>query len=376
MESKPLDNKKHKFLVRLVIASLAFSFCSILFYVSRIFLFGPPEKKLQITENIHSNSSFGLMIVYQSDEDVDYADEIIIEGTRAYILDQSLASIDVETSIDILDISSPDEPIIENTYYYPKDFAILNMKAHGNYLYLDAEVFTILDVTDPQKPVAIWEFNIDGSIKSIVPFGNYLFLVGVRDLYIIDIANPKSIKLAKTIKNFNNHNIMEHATVKGNLLFVAGEGLYIFDISTPTNPVQIGFYGLPLGVDYFDNMVISNETAWVHGVYWDVFGDEQSHILLLDISNPYKPAFITTYDHYPFTVSNEIICFYDSSRNPYGESFHLMDFSDPKRPIELGYISGTYSSLGYPSAIIRENDLIYIYAVNYSDGINIIKYEP
>lgn len=367
MESKPLDNKKRQFLIRLVATGLAFSFCFIFFYVSRIFLFGPPEKKLPITESINPNSSFGLMSVYQSDKDVDYADEIIIEGTRAYVLDSN------EASIYILDISFPESPKVENIYKNTEGF-YRNMKVQENYLYLDTGVFKIFDVTDVKKPVEIWQFNPDSPIKSIDPSGDYVYVTDSRNLYVIDIGNPQAIKLAKTIKNFNNLDYIEYVTVSENLLFMVYEGLYIFDVSVPAKPVQIGFYGLPLGVDYFDNVVISNETAWVRGKYRDVFGDWQGHVLLLDISNPYKPTLITTYDHYPFAISNEIICFYDSSTN--GESFHLMDFSNPSQPIELGYISGIYSSLGYPDAIVKNRDSIYIYAANYSDGINIIKYAP
>jgi hypothetical protein len=372
VESKSLDNKISTLII-LTVAISIFVLCFIFIYLGRIFLFGPSEKKLPITENINPGASFRLMNVYQGNKDVDYADEIIIEGTRSYILDQSLASIDIETSIDILDISSPASPKIENIYNLPKDVYVRNMKAQGDYLYLDIGDFKVLDVADAQKPTVIWEFMPNELIRSIDISGDYLYIVDVRNLYIVDISNPQTIKLAKTFNNFNNLDYIENATVSENLLFVAGKGLYIFDISNPTKPVQISFYGLPLGVDSFGQIDISSgKTAWVGGTYIDGFGDPQGHTLLLDISDPYKPTLISTYDHYPFAIFNNLICFYDSSTS--GESFHLMDFSNPYRPVELGYISGAYSSLGYPDAIIKTNDSVYIYAANYGDGLNIIKY--
>jgi hypothetical protein len=371
VESKSLDNK----IVTLIILTVAisiFALCFIFIYFGRIFIFGPLENKLPITENINPGTSLGLISVYQGGKDVEYANEIVIEGNRAYVLDQS-SSIDTETSIDILDISSPALPKIENIYNLPKDVNVRNMKAQGDYLYLDIGDFKVLDVADAQKPTVIWEFVPNELIRSIDISGDYLYIVDVRNLYIVDISNPQVIKLIKTFNNFNNLDYIEHATVSENLLFVAGKGLYIFDISNPTKPIQIGFYGLPLGVDSFDQVDISSgKTAWVGGTYTDGFGDSQGHTLLLDVNNPYKPTLISTYDHYPFAIFNNLICFYDSSTS--GESFHLMDFSNPHRPVELGYISGAYSSLGYPEAIIKTNDSVYIYAANYGDGLNIIKF--
>jgi hypothetical protein len=157
-------------------------------------------------------------------------------------------------------------------------------------------------------------------------------------------------------------------------LFIASNGLYIFNISDPTTPIEIGFYGLPFGVEHFDRIVVSNKTVWVRGKYSDLWGDPQSHILLLDISNPSKPNLISTYDHYPFTGISDILCFYDASTN--NESIHLMDFSVPEKPVELGYLVGAYSSLGYPSVLITKDRDVYIYSGNFHGGINIIKYSP
>jgi hypothetical protein len=365
MQLKLLESKRISKKVWIVLGATCVLY-SILFFFMRIFLFSPPEKKLPITENINPSSSLNTKLVYQSNDDVHYAEELIIEGTRAYIIGKDTSA------IYILDISNPELPNLLHVYN-PNDLYIEDMKAHGNYLFLHTDKLEILDVTNAKTPSIIWQYNTLEPIKNMAISNDYVYLIDIEtNLYIIDISTPANPQPIKIIKKFINLDYIEYATTSENLLFVADKGLYIFDISNPTNPIEIGFYGLPLGIDYFDDVVVINKTIWVRGKYRGIFGDPQSHVLLLDISNPTKPTFISTYDHYPFAFFGNTICFYDTSTD--GESIHLMNFSNPKKPIELGYIGGVYSSLGYPDAITTNENFAFVYTVNYGDGLNIIKY--
>lgn len=369
MYKKTSKNKKHQatIVTRVVIVTSCLG-CILLFSLGRVKLFGPPEKKLPITENVAPNLSLNMNLVYQSNETVPYAYEIVVEGTRAYLLAND------GESIYTLNISNPESPVVDNIYR-PLDFYARNITAHGNYLYIDTGVLEVLDVTNTNNPEPIWQFDTEGLILNIAFSIDHIYVTDSQsNLYIINNIDPGHPKLVKRLAEFNNLDYIRYAEASNNQLFIAENGLYIFDITDPTNPIEVGFYGLPFGIDYFDGIVVSDQTIWVRGEYRDIFGDSQGHILLLDLSKPSVPRLISTYDHYPFALSGNIICFYDTSTS--NESIHLMDFSNPNKPIELGYMGGAYSSLGYPSALTIKNNDIYIYSGNFDDGINIIKYSP
>jgi len=329
-------------------------------------LFGFPEKRLPITNIIGSGSSFNASLVYHSDKDIDYVDEIVIEEKRAYILGRD------RSAIFILDISNPESPLLMSTYQ-PDDLYVITLGARGDLLYLDTGKLEILDVRDAYKSQKIWEFETNSPLKSITASGDHLYLTDSKaTLYIVDIKDQTKPQLANTIQNFNGMDYIEYSIADENLLFVVNKGLFIFDISNPTSPVEIGFYRLPIGINYFEHLVVSKGHVWVRGEYRDIFGESQSQVLFLDISDPSQPTKIAAYDHYPFADLGDILCFYNSPRSL--ESIHLMDFSNPTQPIELGYLSGTYSSLGYPNALIQQDNSVYAYLTNYGDGLSIIKY--
>jgi hypothetical protein len=130
----------------------------------------------------------------------------------------------------------------------------------GNSSYNGPEGFTAHDVTDPRNPRKVFEFRAPPGIHM-----HKLRVVGDHFLYV----NAEKIKGEKP----------EHPT-----------GLFIFDISKPAEPRQVGFYEMPLGGPHrfgVDNerqlaLLPANAEGWDERVIW-----------VVDIKDPLKPQVIS-----------------------------------------------------------------------------------
>ena len=140
-----------------------------------------------------------------------------------------------------------------------KGFAFVG--AVGGSSYSGAEGFTVHDVSDPRKPRKVAEFLAPPGVHC-----HKLRLVGDDLLYV------NSEKLAGE-KGKNGR-----------------AGLFIFDVSKPSSPRQVGFYDMPgsgphrFGVDYKRNLALlpCDAEGWHKRVIWT-----------LDIRNPLRPEIVS-----------------------------------------------------------------------------------
>ena len=140
-----------------------------------------------------------------------------------------------------------------------KGFAFVG--AVGGSSYSGAEGFTVHDVSDPRKPRKVAEFLAPPGVHC-----HKLRLVGDDLLYV------NSEKLAGE---------------KGK---DGRAGLFIFDVSKPSSPKQVGFYDMPgsgphrFGVDNKRNLALlpCDAEGWHKRVIWT-----------LDIRNPVKPEIVS-----------------------------------------------------------------------------------
>jgi hypothetical protein len=131
-------------------------------------------------------------------------------------------------------------------------------------------------------------------------------------------------------------------------------GLYIIDISDPYNPEIVGSY---------DQMDCGNDVA-ISGSYVYV-ADGDSGLQILDISNPENPLMIANYDTpgyaFSLTFSGSLVYIADGD---YG--LQIIDVTDPYNPIFLG----SYTTSGYAYSIAVSDSIAFIGA-GY-EGLQII----
>lgn len=147
----------------------------------------------------------------------------------------------------IIDVSTPATPNLLTTWDHPTDdFRCLDARPLGNHVYLSAEFGSTfglisLDVTDPSVPTIEVEFDpstYPEFVHNLTIANDMLFLSGYGSNggnVIVDVANPTSPSILATIDTDIHDN-----TVVGNKLYISGgfEATYIYDIMTPSSPVQ------------------------------------------------------------------------------------------------------------------------------------------
>ena len=108
----------------------------------------------------------------------------------------------------------------------------------------------IYDVSIPDYPDFVGGFSHIQSCDPVIPYGNYAYVTlrggtGCRNtannqLDVLDISDIQNPVLIQSIPMSNPHGL----GISGELLFVAEayEGIKVFDISNPDEPLQIGHH--------------------------------------------------------------------------------------------------------------------------------------
>ncbi len=185
-------------------------------------------------------------------------------------------------------------------------------------------------------------------------YNNYLLATDFyKGFIVVNIGDPANISVDKEI---NLPGPTTGITIKNNLAFVVSYfNYYIYDISDPKNPLQIGFY-------VFDSLafrsVIAGDYAFIAG----------SGLVVLDISNPASPEFVTKYSYSggpslynDLAIEGDYIYLLDG----YGD-FEIVNISDPTNPT----LAGLYTGPGESDDIKVYGDEVYL--ARRTDGISII----
>ena len=163
---------------------------------------------------------------------------------------------------------------------------------------------------------------------------------GVLILDIIDPAHPLEIASFP----FDNIDYSLLAATDG-VLYVskAGDGILVYDVSIPTNPVLASHY------EPIENMSVSQMTISDNHAY---LADYSLGLIVLDISNPLQPVVVglnneegisrlEVQDHYAYALRTSELIIYDIS-NP-AQPILVGRYSHPSHsPTEAFTVSGSY----------------------------------
>jgi hypothetical protein len=277
---------------------------------------------------------------------------------------------------------------IQDTYDVPQNTNFRDIKIQGHFIYIGTDDgLKILDISNFTFSKIVGAFNTPNRIFRVVVKDNRTYLVDDRaGFYILDtsdITHPQLISYFKRL--FNIYQIDEISIVE-NLVYVNDcSTISILDFSNISSPKLISSYKPRYGfcptanhaygnhVAVIDHLVFMNE-AYKSGV--DPVID--SHLSLLDVSNPSQPVYLgsSTLDSNIWSENASFIG--TTSKLVYLRSFNninLMDFSNPKAPVELGSYELPDENPYYKWDIsLGENNLIYVLDEDFN--FYTLKYEP
>jgi hypothetical protein len=192
------------------------------------------------------------------------------------------------SGITVLDVSDPLKPVFVRRYAEGRDFAEITI--HGGFAYArmyDRNVtrLQILDLASPGDPVVKGEYSPGGYARGRLAFSGHLAFAGAHDgLHVIDVANPASPTRVGRIGLGSNPVIAgrlgtEHLCVGQNFPAYTS-ALHILDLSDPVSPGSVKQLA-------FSKPIID---ARVSGHFVLVTLGDYGGVRVIDVSDPVLPT--------------------------------------------------------------------------------------
>lgn len=202
----------------------------------------------------------------------------------------------------------------------------------GNDVYLftatwNNPTITIVDITTPEQPVIVDEYNCSYDIRDMTCENDMLFLSCEEDGFrILDISNINNVY---EIGSCSSGNYIYSTDVVGDTAYLVGfEGLYIFDISNPSSPVELGNQQFIYGTD----IKVQGDYAYLVGDMMEIVNISDPSYITFEayVGTSCYPYSIDIKDNYAYVGGH----FWCSSWYP---GVSVVDISNPSLANEVGY---------------------------------------
>lgn len=267
-----------------------------------------------------------------------------------------------EARLHIVDVSNPANVQLTGTYsgHADKLLAVL-----GNLLYLrgdqgGTEVY-IVDISNPAAPTDAGYYDaygVYGSASDMVIADNYGYLsFGNYGIHTLDLSSPtQPSRMAAVSRSAFN------LTLAGDRLFATGyygnaQGLYVYDIANPVQPVRLGFYELE-GV----------EGSAAAGNYLYAT-DRYVGLRILNISNPASLVEAASYQ-IPTGIQHLAVGAYIYLLEESG-ALRVVDAANPASPRQVAFYQLPDAYIGVKRGLALAGS--YIYVANNTSGLYVLR---
>ena len=219
---------------------------------------------------------------------------LFVEGN--YLYTASYSNADNKSIFYIFDISSPSTPAVLASLELPAIFSGANdIKVSGNYAYFASEAggFGVIDISNPLIPALKGTYNPGGNLYSIAIFGINVFLLGNKDVYVLDVSDAASIEVLD-IYYLGQDNDQREIFINGDYLYVPyNDYIRIFDISDANSIFALNHFIPP------DRLGAGDISSF--GNYLYMTGKWGSELAVFDISDQTSPVRLGIYNSFSGT---------------------------------------------------------------------------
>jgi hypothetical protein len=268
---------------------------------------------------------------------------VVVSGNQALVADG-------EAGMQVIQVSIPVTPVLVGECDSP-GYAY-DVTVSGNYAFVadGAGGLQVFDISNVMTPVLVGSYTL-GHLRQVEVFGDYAFIAGdwdfVRVIYIGDPANPTYVSFLPGVVNTGS------VEISGNNLFATGGtggvGCYIFDVSNPSAPLELGSCSTPGSAT---DVSVSGNYAYV--------ADDGAGLQSIDITDPTAPVIVGTYDTpggaIKLAISGDYICVADGA-----SGLQIVDITDPTNPT----LAGSYDTPGSAQSVTVSGNYVFV-----SDGVS------
>ncbi len=275
-----------------------------------------------------------------------------------------------------LDLSNPLSPVFIKQVY-PEDFRRV-LGAQKNFVYFDGfatDSMRAMDLSEIESPIVEWQtkdWSVHPDASKFIFNERYAFFFDDGNgIYVYDFADPAEpifLNHQPGLVGFDGRG--DHAFYGNYLYILSGREIHILDISDIGNLDKVGEYNFPPEGSGFARIIIINNLAFVDNSPFS--GSEPARMVILDLSNPAQPEYITTYY---WGERNAIAG--NSLQNVFITDFsglHVLDFSNPRKPKEIGYYGLDIWTCFYNCMALGPDNIVYIFG--YPAGFYVLQFIP
>jgi hypothetical protein len=247
-----------------------------------------------------------------------------VSADIAYIVDAYLGH------LIFVDVSDPANPIELGTYAYSNAFFAGDVAVDGQTMYVICRQtgLHVVDISDLSNPIDVGLYEVWEAERMTVSDNIAYVIVGGVGPRLIDVSNassPTQVGIYDEAAGIGYDVEIEDDTA----YVAAGKHLWMIDIDDPSALDEIGHYKSSNPSWYFPSMYdveVSGEIAYLadRGLY------------VVDVSNPSQPVELGSYDNEGgYTLAlNENLAYLDA-----GNSLQIIDMSDLNQPDQRGEYS-------------------------------------
>ncbi len=172
--------------------------------------------------------------------------ETVTASGYAYVLGDTSRSYHY-LRIQIIDLHRPSNPVLMSEFEAPPNASVL--KIAGTTLFVAGTDLTLIDVSNPANPTVLGTCCHESFYSDLDIVNGLVYAVRWNRVDILDVHNPTRIVELGSYVSPEDLFLSSVALVGANLLVGAMWGIFIFDVSHPSAPRQIGYQSLPGGVN-------------------------------------------------------------------------------------------------------------------------------
>ncbi len=235
----------------------------------------------------------------------------------------------MQGTLRILDLSDPTEPVEIGAYQTPPSASKISVDDNQAYVvtggrWWEDKELQVVDISNPAQPVTIERAATDlGPTTPVVD--SYAYLIDDGDLRILDVSNPATLT---QVGVYTSVTIMGEIVTRGDFAYLASNyRLAVLDLSDPTAPAQVYSYTLP-PTDQYD--LPAPDLALIDDYLYLV--SASAGLRIFDISEPSQPVEVKTDQE----IAGEHLVVDNDYAYVTTKGLQILDISDPASPVIVG----------------------------------------
>jgi hypothetical protein len=218
----------------------------------------------------------------------------------------------------------------------------------------------VVDLVNPPHPVVLGSYSFTREpVRMVANDSTAAVAMTDGSTLVVDFSDPAAMDSVATIASSGRLPAPPYVAIRGNLLVVAMDSLWSYDMSTPSQPTRLGEMILPGST--IDGLKLADLGRGLFIQDYKVY--------LLDLSDPSQPRILSNWGDWSWLPADAAIqTKYLLIADRWNACIHMGNITNPSTP----YIFGEYCSLPVgPLRVVPDG--AYVYVADGTGGLVVLQ---